>query len=249
VNTLLKASYMLSLAVLVIAASSLRAQEYGPALKIQTTSGQTTYHIGERISLKLTFTSPNDTEYVIAPWANGRGGEFDFESFDVSPGTGWSDPLATYFAQDFPLTGHGWQWPPLLKSKPLEVSLDLNQWVRFDEPGIYRIKVISRRVASRSGNGLQSNTIDLQIVPATLDWQEAKLKASLGKREEGAVADLRYLATPAAIEEMTNQLRKGYDFPATDCSMGLIGLPSAMRDVAIASGSDPTSRRRRLSRR
>jgi len=202
---------------------------------MQTAGGQTTYHIGERISLKLTFTSPNDTQYVVAPWSNGRGGEFDFESFDVSPGTGWFDPLATYSAQDFPRTGHGWQWPPLLKSKPVEVSLDLNQWVRFDEPGVYRVKVISRRVAGGSRNGLQSNMIELHIVPATPEWQEAKLKASLGKLEEGAVADLRYLATPAAIDEMTSQLREGYAFPATECSMGLMGLPSAMRDVAIVS--------------
>jgi hypothetical protein len=226
--------------MLVLAACSLSAEERGPVLNLQTVTGQTTFHIGERVPLKLTFTSPNDTQYVVAPWSNGRGGEFDLESFDVSPSIGWSDPLATYFAQDFPRSGHGWSWPHLLKAKPIQVSLDLNQWVRFDQPGVYRVKLNSHRVfdpanTSRSLRAVQSATLELHIVPATREWQDATLKASLGKLEEGMVNNLRYLATPAAIDELTNQLREGYAFPARECSMGLMGLPDSMRDVAIAA--------------
>jgi len=223
------------LAVLVLAASSLTAREPGPALDVQSANGQATFHIGERIQLKLTFTSPNDTQHAIAPWSNGRGTEFDFESFEVSPSTGWSDPLATYFAQDFLRTGHGWSWPPLLKSRPVELSLDLNQWVRFDQPGDYRVEVISHRVSGVNRVLLQSNAIELHIVAATLEWQDAKLKASLAKLDEGAVADLRYLATPAAIDEMTGFLRKGDAYPAHECSMGLLGLPDSLGKIAIAS--------------
>jgi hypothetical protein len=84
------------LAILLLAASSLSAREPRPALNLQTANRQTAFHIGERIPLKLTFTSPNDTQYVVAPWSIGRGSEFDFESFAVTPSTGWSDPLATY---------------------------------------------------------------------------------------------------------------------------------------------------------
>jgi hypothetical protein len=223
------------LAILLLAASSLSAPEPRPALNLQTANRQTAFHIGERIALKLTFTSPNDTQYVVAPWSNGRGSEFDFESFAVTPSTGWSDPLATYFAQDFSRTAHGWSWPPLLKSKPVELSLDLNQWVRFDQPGDYRVKIISHRVSRVNQSGLQSNVIELHIVPATPEWQDATLKAILAKSDEGAIASLRYLATPAAIDEMTGKLREGYAFIASECSLGLMGLPPAMRDVAIAS--------------
>jgi hypothetical protein len=227
----------LGLAVLVLAASSLNAREPGAALDVRTATGETTFHIGERIALKLTFTSPSDRQYVIAPCCSqgDRGGEFDLESFDVSPSTGWSDPLATYFAQDFLRTGHGWSWPPLLKANPVEVSIDLNQYVRFDQPGVYRVKVISHRVSGTNRRGLQSNAIELYIVPATPEWQDAKLKASLAKLDEGAVADLRYLATPAAIDEMTGFLRKGDAYPAHECSMGLLGLPDSLREIAIAS--------------
>ena len=234
------------LAVLALAACAINAQESRPVLDLQTATGTTTFHIGERIPLKLTFTSPDDTQFVVAPWVNSRGGEFDFETFNVSPPTGWSDPLATYFAQNFLRMGHGWQWPPLLKSKPVQISLDLNQWVRFDQPGVYTVNVNSRRVLPVNNSGstqfsLASNVIELHIIPATPEWQAAALNSILqhlstgGPELENAAADLRYLATPAAIEEMTSKLREGDAFIATECSYGLLGVPDSMRDLAIAS--------------
>jgi hypothetical protein len=55
--------YLQSLwAALMLAALPLSAQQDQAALSFQTTSGQSTFHIGERIPLKLTFSSPNDTE-------------------------------------------------------------------------------------------------------------------------------------------------------------------------------------------
>jgi hypothetical protein len=70
--------YTLGLAVLILAASSANAKEFRPVLDVRTATGQKTFHIGERISLNLRFTNPNDTQYGIAPWNNGRGGEFDW---------------------------------------------------------------------------------------------------------------------------------------------------------------------------
>ena len=49
-------------AALMLAALPLSAQQNQAALSFQTTSGQSTFHIGERIPLQLTFSSPNDTE-------------------------------------------------------------------------------------------------------------------------------------------------------------------------------------------
>ena len=134
----------------------------------------------------------------------------------------------------------------LLRSKPVQISLDLNQWVRFDQPGVYTLNVSSRRVlpVNNSGNAqftLASNVIELRIIPANPEWQAAALNAILqhlstrGPEFESAAADLRYLATPAAIEEMTSRLREGYAFIATECSYGLLGVPDSMRDLAIAS--------------
>jgi hypothetical protein len=251
-------------AALMLAALPLDAQQDQTALSLQVTNGQSTFHIGERIPLKLTFSSPNDTDYLIAPLVRGRGDEFDCNRFEVvSPAAGWSDPLEMYFKQDLIRTGHGWSWPPLQKSKPVEASLDLNEWIRFDQPGDYTIKVTSfcvSKVQDAERYSL-SKTIKLQIVPATREWQNEKLKSiqpnldlldqpaqqaqpgessqsqweRRGDLFESAKADLKYLATPAAIDEMTYRLRdEKYNF-ADQCSMGLMGLPPTMRETAIAS--------------
>jgi hypothetical protein len=233
-------------ATLILAALPLSAQSDQAALSFQTTNGQSTFHIGERIQLKLTFSSPNDTEYLIAPLVRGRGNEFDCNRFEVvSPAAGWSDPLEMYFKQDIIRQGHGWSWPPLTRSKPVEALLDLNEWIRFDQPGDYTIKVTSVCVRKVQGavRYSQAKTIELQIVPATPEWQNEKFKSiqpnldlfeqpgessqsQWQRRSElfkSAIADLKYLATAAAIDEMTYRFRdKKYNF-GDQCSMGLMG--------------------------
>src|SRR5580658_9855064 len=165
--------YLHSLCVaLMLAALPLDAQQDQAALSLQVTNGQSTFHIGERIPLKLTFSSPNDTDYLIAPLVRGRGDEFDCNRFEVvSPAAGWSDPLEMYFKQDLIRMEHGWSWRPLKRSKPVEASLDLNEWIRFDQPGDYTITVTSFCVCKVQGavRYSLSKTIKLQIVPATLE--------------------------------------------------------------------------------
>jgi hypothetical protein len=234
-------------ALMALVACPSNAQESRPTFTVQTANGQSTFHIGERISLKLTFTSPNDTQFAVAPQISPRHGEFDRESFDVSPKTGWTDPLATYFTQDFISTGHGLFPPSFLKSKPIEILVDLNQWVRFDEPGIYRVTITSYRVAdvhipNWEENALTSNALELRIIAATPEWQDAALKTIIPnlvrtKPEfQSAMADLRYLATRAGIDEMTSRMHSGDAYDITyESSLGLIGLPDSLREVGIAS--------------
>jgi hypothetical protein len=242
----------------------LSAQQNQAALRFETANGQSTFKMGERIPLKLTFSSPNDTDYVIAPLIRARGGEFDCNRFEVvSPAIGWSDPLEMYFKQDLIRTGHGWSWPSLKASKPVEASVNLNEWIRFDQQGDYTIKVTSFCVSRVQGAVCYSlsGTITLQIVPASPEWQNEKFKSILPNLDlfdqplpqaqpgessqaqaehreklfENARDDLKYLATPAAIDEMTLRLRsEKYNF-ADQCSIGLEGLPPAMRETAIAS--------------
>jgi hypothetical protein len=237
---------------LMITAWPLSAQQGQAVLSFQTANGQSIFRIGERIPLKLTFSSPSDTDYLIAPLVRGRGDEFDCNRFEVvSPAAGWSDPLEMYFKQDLIRTGHGWPWPPLKRSKPVEASVDLNEWIRFDQPGEYTIKITSFCVSKVKSTVCYSlsGTITLQIVPATPEWQAEKLKSikpnldildhpdghSTSEQFESARADLKYLATSAAIDEMTLRLRsEKYNF-ADQCSMGLMGLPPFMRQTAIAS--------------
>jgi hypothetical protein len=60
------------------------------------------------------------------------------------------------------------------------MPLDLNPWVRLDRPGVYQVKVVSHRVFDPVDTGrnwvtLQSNAIELHMVPATPEWQDATL--------------------------------------------------------------------------
>ncbi len=236
-TSMFKRGQALSLAVLVLAALSLRAQEPSVKLAVQAADGQTVFRIGERIPIKLTFTSANDTQYIIAPWVGGRGGEFDLEDFQVLSSGGWSDPFALYFAQNLIKTGHGWSWPPFLSSNPVQGAVDLNEWIRFDQPGDYTIRVTSRRVCRTDGAGaeLLSKEIKLHIAPATPEWQSEKLKSILDRLDrkipsfEEAAADLKYLGTPEAVEEMTSRLRQMGYYIADESSMGLKGLPDSIR--------------------
>jgi len=239
--------YAIGWAALVLAYTLLGAQEPRPTLQVQTADGRTTFQIGERIRLDLTFTNLEGNPYMVHDEPCGIRYCDRSEIFEVQPATGWSDPLATYFEQDFPITGDGPVPSLFQKRKPLQVSLDLNEWVRFDQPGDYSVKVISSRIVWRTGQpkALASNTIGLHIVPASPEWQSGELQwirenwgsehASFGAAQD----DLRYLATPAAVEEMTSRLREEVepgiaDYQCAPC-MGIMGLPAAMRDIAVDS--------------
>jgi len=223
------------------------AQEQHPNFEIHTERGQTTFHIGERIALKLRFTSPNDTGYSILTWGFDRDRPNGLESFELNPSSGWADPQATYWAYAGfpPFKASLTPARPFLVSKPLDGSVDLNEWVRFDQPGVYTLKLRSERVSTNDTRfviPLESNTIELQIVPATPEWQQAQLEAIRLKIDsrnvqdsdyDTSVAALRYLATPGAIEVITAQLSVGHN--ANACRVGLLGLPGSMHNVAIQS--------------
>lgn len=228
--------------VLVFTTPRARAQTLTPSLRIETEHDQKTFHIGERVPLHLTFFEPEGQPYLVdhEPCGARYCGIFSKpEAFEVQPATGWSDPLAAYFAGNFIMTGGG--PPPQPPTKPLQVRLDMNEWVRFDEPGDYTVKITSRRVA----DAFVSGAIDLHIVPASPEWQDARLQWIRTIRDPysrewfEAREDLEYLATPAAVEEMVSRLRdeRGPGNVIGDCPicMGIIGLPEAMRKIAAVS--------------
>jgi hypothetical protein len=113
----------------------------------------------------------------------------------------------------------------VLSTQPQTITLDLNELVRFDQPGDYDIAVRSSRVSKPSAQApvtLASNTLKLHILPATEQWQKSKLDAvqdilnsspmtpdMLSAERTSAIADLRYLGTAAAIQMMAAGLREG----------------------------------------
>lgn len=217
-----------------------------PSFHVQTADGHTSFHNGDPIVLNLTIATPTDGLYVVAPWVTPRGGEFDLDTVAVSPPTGWSDPLALYFKQGTLRTGHGWQWPPLVQTKPVHLALSLNQWVRFDEPGDYSVTFTTHRVSGateKSDRPTLSSTVKLHIIAATPEWESARITEIRSrlpvddplKMDAAALRVLKYLGTPDAIDLLTKLMRNIGWYVEYEASIALDGVSDAIRSVAVQS--------------
>ncbi|HKS41122.1 MAG TPA: hypothetical protein VJX74_10965 [Blastocatellia bacterium] len=226
-------------------------------LRVQTASGKTQFQIGEIIPLKLSFTSSAAKKYQISMATYDRSGRMNYEKFLVEPEAGWSDPLRSYFVSGGSSIG-GLAGIQLLSQEPAIIQLDLNEWVRFDLPGKYSLRIVSHRVAEREGNksltesdsNFISNELQLTIVPASKSWQDETLKKAVATidrikssssktapavnqatADQAALKVLRYLGTEKAVQELARHLRGEDSHTDFECMFGLFGSP--YRDVAI----------------
>jgi hypothetical protein len=247
---------LLSIFLLLTYAGCALAADSMPELKVKTVDGGSTYRIGERIRLRLSFTSTEARRYEINEASYDRSGRMGYESFQVLPAKGWSDPLQDYF-QNRVLDGGGLTNFSALKAAPFKLEIDLNEWVRFEQPGVYTVQISSGRVSDigrhRKGEGkpleLKSNSIMLRIVPAKKEWQQQKLAAIAGalaathdqmfspesSPRKQAASDLRFLGTEGAIDLLTQYYREDEEDVWGQCEMGLRGLPAQLRASAVAS--------------
>jgi hypothetical protein len=249
-----------SLAVVAVLSTPLLAssEDAAPQLQVRTAEGRALYQVGERISLSLSFTGPENKRFETNMASYDRSGRTAYEEFHVAPASGWADPLSVYFGSSSGYMGGGLTGFAPLSAKPTIVNLNLNEWVRFDQPGTYTIVVVSHRVSdvstSRSGSlgaqslGLTSNPIQLRIIPATKAWERAKLSSILNELEEnskatgpepdslrGAIADLRFLGTAAAARVMAQYLREDEPVLMYECALGLDGLREKLHPIALAA--------------
>lgn len=217
-----------------------------PDLRVRTETGESVFRIGERIPLELSFTSTSLNRYEIDLASYDRSGRLRSEQFDVNPTTGWKDPLAAYFANGY--AGGGMSSSVALSSTPQVIGLNLNEWVRFDQPGDYDVIVRSSRVSvpgRPSSVELRSNALKLDIVPATPEWQTLRLNAALAtlrnapasqgmapKARTAAISDIRYLRSKQAIQVMAAGMRDDQQDALYAYAFGLIGLPKNLRNEA-----------------
>jgi hypothetical protein len=231
------------------------AQSSDVRLQVQTENGRTQFQMGELIPLKLSFTSSALKKYQINMASYDRSGRMGYEAFLLEPETGWSDPLHTYFAYGG-FMGGGLSTSKFLSREPTDISLDLNEWVRFDQPGKYTLRVVSRRVGElladksypNSSVELTSNELQLTIIPAGKVWQEATLKKAIAVMDkiegvgdkatgeqsndkQAALRTLRYLGSVEATKELARRLRGDDSHTDFTCMFGLVGSPYA--DVAL----------------
>jgi hypothetical protein len=227
--------------------------EADPGVQLHLSTSSTQLRCGEVIPLELTFTSTTPNRYQINMAQYDRSGRMNYEQFLLDPKEGTSDPLQLYFNSAWGFIGGGLTGFKFLSTSPTTIQLDLNEWVRFDQPGTYRLGVISRRVndtrASDNGYGgsaeLTSNIIVLRITSPDPAWQHAQLIEIREKLERGggsggdvrndlkqaALKALRYLGSEEAARELAQRLRGEDNHADWECMFGLIGSPH--RDAGL----------------
>jgi len=227
-----------------------KSEKTPSAPQLRLSSNASTYQQGELIQLELAFTSKTPKRYKLNLASYDRGGRMFYEGFDIDPAAGTTDPLLAYFKSAGPIFGGGLTNFEFLSEKPIIIPLDLNEWVRFDKPGKYRITVWSGRVSDMTIGDkdygaparIKSNTIELQILAPDPAWQQAQLReilAELGGPPSArwvampeptsiAMRRLRYLGTADAARELALRISDEQSGISTPCAFGLIGSPNRM---------------------
>src|SRR5262249_13337561 len=185
----------------------------------------------------------------------------NYEHFDVSPAEGAVDPLPPYSGVGGGLTSFKYLVP-----EPWTIKLNLNEWVRFTQPGEYRIVVSSNRVGVRDPSAapgtspvtVRSNELTLKIIAADPAWQKQVLRDAVAVMDRAAPAKpdqmdqytasrrqaletIRFLGTADAASELAKRMR-GEESGGLDyiCMLGLISSPErgAARSALEAALAD-----------
>lgn len=231
---------LLPLFVYASAQSPAPSQPEGVSLLLSLKGGSRQFHVGEVIPLRLAFSSSVPGRYSVDMASYDRSGRMTSEEFHLEPHDGWSDPLTDYFDSGlFSFMGGGLRGIPELGTEPKTMDLDLNEWVRFERPGHYRLSVSSSRVQpkNRDSSGerftIASNEVEFEIVPIDNEWaqqQVARSLAAFSSTDQDAASHaartLRFLGTENAVSAMVEKFRGDEGGCDLDYMFGLIGSSS-----------------------
>lgn len=183
--------------------------------RLSTTRNPPIYHMGERIELELSFSSQTPGKYLITNTSESRDNSLLPESYTVSPAAGAFDPRENMF---YTFAGGSFlSSEQILTANPVIRHAELNEWVHFRKPGEYQIRAESQRISSADRKSfpaepdskvmVQSNTIDLAILPSDSVWTANELNdiqqilgSTISTEKKIAVARrLRFLDTPESV--------------------------------------------------
>lgn len=226
------------------AASALSRNPEGLSFTIRFKDNKTQFRQGEIIRIEMAFASSLPRTYILNAASYDRSGRLEIDDYHVAPEDGTVDPLNDYREIGlFGFMGGGLYTTPELESKPYRITAELNEWVRFDRPGKYRLSVTTDRVSKLKADGssafnspslaVVSNTIEFEIIAPDKAWSRQKLTEATallnatGKSEEQRVAcrTLRFMNSTASAGEMMRRFRGTDASCDSEYSFGLIGSP------------------------
>lgn len=201
-------------------------------LSLTISVDKNTYYLGEIIPITLTFSNKSDIEHYVETDAYDRSGRLHDIAFYVDgPSGGYSDPLETHF---FGIGGGLSRGPERLGQ--YSQVFTLNEWVRFDIPGEYRIYCTTTRVWARNDGSRQiinlcSQIIKIKLRPAnkafiaeTVSNALENLKSESREIRRNSVRTLRFLAVPESVEALVGALG---DPRGQLCSQAYFGIISS----------------------
>ena len=204
-------------------------------------------HLGEVITLELSFASSKPETFTLDAATYDRSGRLHSDGFTLDRSENAVDPLTDYFHSGLHyFMGGGIRSIPDLTDKPHVMPVELNEWQRIDKPGHYRLYVVSSRVGRKGGgrtfldnasSPVVSNVIEFDVLPPGTKWPTQKLNEAIsaltkpGGDHRAACRILRFLGTTAAATEMRKRFRGDDQQCEWNYKFGLIGSPH--RDYVI----------------
>lgn len=234
--------------------NAVAANPPGVSLTLRLSGGRTQFHQGEVIPLTATFASRLPKVYQLDTDPGSRDLAWNSDTFHVDPPVGAVDPLPVYYDHEFGMSynGPGPLFQPLA-AHPITTRFTLNEWLRFDAPGHYRVYLTSRRVAGAGkppqniffpqGRAMASNVVELEMLPDDPAWNAQTLRQALPlfnaegddpqrqDARQAAVRTVRFLGTPEAARAMIDRYGRiteydSWNSPAYyQTRLGLFGFP------------------------
>lgn len=207
-------------------------------------AGDSQFRPGEIIPIELVFDSKIPKRFAVDGAGYDRSGRLTIDEFRLSPIALVTDPMLDYFAAFNAFIGGGIRGMGTLGDQPYTVPLQLNEWFRFDTPGIFALSVRTNRVTDelirRPGSQptvpVESNAITFEILPRDPQWESNELERARRLLSDpqrtprgSGCRILRFLGTPAAIDEMVRH----YDDEECrwDAMAGLVSAPDRAHAV------------------
>lgn len=214
------------------------------ALTLRFADQRRQFRPGEVIPIELEFSSTTPKRFTADGATYDRSGRLTIDEFVIDRIDDVSDPMLDYFGSIGGYIGGGLRGMGVLGERPFTVKLELNEWFRFDKPGMYTLAVKSRRVTDESVTPpavvpVESNTVSFEILLRDATWEASELETArrivdanqppLGAR--AGCRMMRFLGTEAAAMEMIRRygadIDQGCDFDY------MAGLFSAANRAAV----------------